>query len=56
MKKKLIGARIPEPLIIELRSYCKSHGILINHFIFRAIEERLKKVKRTERKKKEEKQ
>ena len=56
MKKKLIGARIPEPLIIELRSYCKSHGILINHFIFRAIEERLKKVKRIERKKKEEKQ
>jgi len=55
-KKKLIGARVPEPLIIELKSYCKSHGILINHFIFRAIEERLKKVKRTEIKKKAKKQ
>ena len=55
-KKKLLGARIPEPLIIELRSYCKSHGILINHFIFRAIEERLRKVKKAEKKKKAEKQ
>ena len=54
-KKKLLGARIPEPLIIELRSYCKSHGILINHFVFRAIEERLKKVKRSEEKTKAEK-
>ena len=56
IKKKLLGARIPEPLIIELRSYCKSHGILINHFIFRAIEERLRKVKKAEIKKKAEKQ
>jgi hypothetical protein len=55
IKKKLLGARIPEPLIIELRSYCKSHGILINHFIFRAIEERLRKVKKAEIKKKVEK-
>ena len=55
-KKKLIGVRIPESLIIELRSYCKSHGILINHFIFRAIEERLRKVKKAEIKKKVKKQ
>ena len=54
-KKKLLGTRIPEPLIIELRSYCKSHGILINHFVFRAIEERLRKVKRSEEKVKAEK-
>ena len=55
IKKKLLGTRIPEPLIIELRSYCKSHGILINHFVFRAIEERLRKVKRSEEKVKAEK-
>jgi len=54
-KKKLLGARIPEPLIIELRGYCKTHGILINHFVFRAIEERLKKVKRSKEKAKAEK-
>ncbi|GAG40822.1 unnamed protein product [marine sediment metagenome] len=54
-KKKLLGVRIPEPLIIELKSYCRSHGILINHFVFRAIEERLKKVKRSEEKAKAEK-
>ena len=56
MVKKLLGARIPEPVIVELREYCKSHGIMINYFISKAIEERLRKVKRIERKKKEEKQ
>lgn len=55
-KKILIGSRIPEPIIIELREYCKIHGIIINYFVSKAIEERLRKVKREERKKKEEKQ
>ena len=55
-KKILIGARIPDTIIIELREYCKSHGIMMNHFVSKAIEERLKKVKRIERKEKEEKQ
>lgn len=55
MKKKLIGARIPEPVIIELREYCTARGIMINHFVSKAIEERLGKVKRIERKEKEEK-
>jgi hypothetical protein len=49
-KKKLIGVRIPEPIIIELREYCKSHGILINHFVSEAIKEQLKKIKRSEEK------
>ena len=55
-KKILIGSRITESVIIELREYCKSHGILINHFVSKAIEERLRRVKRIERKEKEEKQ
>ena len=55
-KKMLIGSRIPESVIIELRDYCKSHGILINHFVSEAIEEKLKKVKRIEIKRKAEKQ
>ena len=50
--KKLIGARIPESVIIELKSYCKSHGILINHFVSEAIKEKLKKVGRSGEKKK----
>jgi len=54
-KKKLIGVRIPESVIIELRGYCKSHGFLISHFVSKAIEERLKKVKRSEEKDKAEK-
>jgi len=49
-KKKLIGVRIPESVSIELREYCKSHGFLISHFVSNAIEERLKKVKRSEEK------
>ena len=47
-KKILIGSRIPEPVIIELREYCKSHGILINHFVSEAIKTKLKKVKKGE--------
>jgi len=54
-KKKLIGVRIPESVIIELRGYCKSHGFLMSHFVSQAIEERLKKVKRSEEKEKAEK-
>jgi len=49
-KKKLIGVRIPKPIIIELREYCKSHGILINHFVSEAIKEQLNKIKRSEEK------
>ena len=54
-KKILIGSRIPESVIIELREYCKFHGILINHFVSEAIKEKLKKVKRGEEKEKAEK-
>jgi len=54
-KKILLGVRIPEPLIIELREYCKSHGILMNHFVSEAIKEKLKKIKRSEEKVKAEK-
>ena len=54
MRKKLIGARIPEPVVMELRDYCKSHGILMNHFVSEAIKEKLKKVKRSEEKEKAE--
>ena len=55
MRKKLIGTRISESVIIELREYCKSHGILMNHFVSEAIKERLKKIKRNEEKAKAEK-
>jgi len=55
IKKKLIGVRIPEQLIMELREYCKSHGFLISHFVSKAIEERLRKIKRSEEKEKTEK-
>jgi len=55
MVKKLLGARIPETLVLELREYCKSHGILMNHFVSEAIKEKLKKVKRSEEKAKAEK-
>ena len=55
-KKILVGSRIPESVIMELREYCKSHGILMNHFVAEAIKTRLKKVKRDEEKKNKEKQ
>jgi hypothetical protein len=43
MVKKLLGARIPETLVLELREYCKSHGILMNHFVSEAIKKETKK-------------
>ena len=55
MRKKLIGSRIPESLIIELREYCKSHGILMSHFVSEAIKEKLKKIIKSEEKAKAEK-
>ena len=54
-KKILIGSRIPESVIIELREYCKSHGILMNHFVSEAIKTKLKKIKKSEEKEKAEK-
>ena len=54
-KKILIGSRIPESVIMELREYCKSHGILMNYFVSEAIKAKLKKVKRNEEKAKAEK-
>jgi predicted DNA binding CopG/RHH family protein len=47
-KKKLIGTRIPESVIAELKEYCNSHGILINHFVSEAIKAKLDRVKRSE--------
>jgi hypothetical protein len=55
MRKKLMGTRISETLVLELREYCKSHGILMNHFVSEAIEAKLKKEKRSEEKSKAEK-
>ena len=55
MRKKLMGTRISETLVLELREYCRSHGILMNHFISEAIKAKLKKVKRSEEKAKAEK-
>ena len=55
MRKKLIGVRISDSVIIELRAHCKSHGILINHFVSEAIKSKLRKVKRSEEKTKAEK-
>ena len=46
--KKLIGVRISESLVSELREYCKSHGILINHFVAEAIAKKLREEKEYE--------
>ena len=54
MKKKLIGTRIPESVINEMKEYCKLNGILMNHFVANAIQEKLKKLKRKQEKLKEE--
>ena len=50
MRKKLIGTRIPEPIAIELKDYCKSNGILISHFVANAIQEKLRKLRKKQEK------
>jgi len=42
MTKMLLGARLPKTIITELKEYCKSHGILINHFVSEAIAKKLR--------------
>jgi len=48
MTKILLGARLPKTIIIELREYCKSHGILMNHFVSEAIAKKLREEKEYE--------
>lgn len=48
MTKILLGSRLPETVITELREYCKSHGILINHFVSEAIAKKLREEKEYE--------
>jgi len=48
MEKVLLGARLPGDLITELKNFCKPRGILINHFVAKAITERLKEEKEDE--------
>jgi len=48
MTKMLLGARLSKTIITELREYCKSHGILINHFVSEAIAKKLREEKEYE--------
>ena len=48
MTKMLLGARLPKTIITELREYCKSHGILMNHFVSEAIAKKLREEKEYE--------
>ena len=48
MNKISLGSRIPEDVINDLRKYCKSKGIVINHFVTEAIKEKLNKIKEDE--------
>ena len=48
MTKMLLGARLPKTIITELKEYCKSHGILINHFVSEAIAKKLREEKEYE--------
>jgi uncharacterized protein YacL (UPF0231 family) len=48
MSKVLLGARLPETIITDLRNYCKSHGIVMNYFVTEAITEKLQELKEDE--------
>jgi len=48
MSKISLGTRIPEDVINDLRKYCKSKGIVINHFVTEAIKEKLNKIREDE--------
>ena len=48
MSNVLLGARLPEPVITELRDYCKSHGVVMNYFVTKTITEKLQELKEDE--------
>ncbi|MBP8718619.1 MAG: hypothetical protein KBI07_05990 [Candidatus Atribacteria bacterium] len=48
MNKILLGTRIPEDVVKDLRKYCKTKGIVINHFVTEAIKEKLDRIKEDE--------
>jgi len=50
MRKKLIGIRISESIVIELKDYCKSNGTLMSHFVASAIQEKLRKLRKKQEK------
>ncbi len=48
MEKVLLGARIPKPLIGDLKKFCQRHGLKISYLVSEAIQEKLEELKEDE--------
>ena len=48
MEKTLLGARVPNPLIGDLKKFCQKHGLKISYFVSEAIQEKLEELKEDE--------
>ncbi len=48
MEKVLLGARVPKPLIGDLKKFCQRHGLKISYLVSEAIQEKLEELKENE--------
>ena len=48
MEKVLLGARVPKPLIRDLKKFCQRHGLKISYLVSEAIQEKLEELKEDE--------
>ena len=48
MEKVLLGARVPKPLIGDLKKFCQRHGLKISYLVSEAIQEKLEELKEDE--------
>ncbi len=48
MERVLLGARVPKPLIGDLKKFCQRHGLKISYLVSEAIQEKLEELKEDE--------
>jgi len=48
MEKVLLGARVPKPVVGNLKEFCQEHGLKIGHVVSEAIQEKLEELKEDE--------
>ncbi len=48
MAEVQIGPRVPKSLAEELKTFCKKHGLVMNHFVTEALREKLLELKEEE--------
>ena len=48
MEKVLLGARLPKPIVGDLKKFCRTHGLKMSYLVSEAIREKLEELKEDE--------